>query len=127
MFEKDKREENIESPKKDKKNFDLYFKEIKITHNLSSPKIDIKCEHQINNLFASPIPKKIQIYENECINKSYDKNNNIKNESNIYSPYVKRIDINGNKPDIKKENPFPNYSYTSYKKVQKNFIPPVLT
>ena len=124
MFEKDKREENIESPKKDKNNFDLYFKEIKITHNLSSPKIDIKCEHQINNLFASPIPKKIQIYENECINKSYDKNNNIKNESNIYSPYVKRIDINDNKPDIKKENPFPNYSYTSYKKVQKKFYTP---
>ena len=39
--------------------------------------MDVKYEHQINDLFTSPISKKIQIHENECINKSYDKNNNI--------------------------------------------------
>ena len=125
MLEMNKKDQKIESPKKDKKLFDIISNEIKNSNNLSSPKMDIKYEHQINNdQFASPIPKKIQIHENESINKSYDKNNIIKNESNIYSPYVKRIDINGNKPDIKKECPFPNYSYTSYKKVQKKFYTP---
>ena len=125
MLEMNKKDQKIESPKKDKKLFDIISNEIKNSNNLSSPKMDIKYEHQINNdQFASPIPKKIQIHENESINKSYDKNNIIINESNIYSPYVKRIDINGNKPDIKKESPFPNYSYTSYKKVQKKFYIP---
>ena len=124
MLEMNKKDQNLESPKKDKNNFDIYPNEAKNTNNLSSPKMDIKYEHQINNQFASPIPKKIQIHENESINKSYGKNNITKNESNIYSPYVKRIDINGHKPDIIKENPNPNYSYTSYKKVQKKFYTP---
>ena len=82
MLEMNKKDQKIESPKKDKKLFDIISNEIKNSNNLSSPKMDIKYEHQINNdQFASPIPKKIQIHENESINKSYDKNNIIKNES----------------------------------------------
>ena len=118
MLENNKKDQKMESPKKDKNNFDIYSKEIKNINNSSSPKLDIKYEHQINDLFTSPISKKIQIHENESINKSYDKNKNIKNESNIYSPYVKRIDINGNKPDIKK--------YTTFKiggKIDEVFFP----
>ena len=82
-----KKDQNLESPKKDKNNFDIYPNEAKNTNNLSSPKMDIKYEHQINNQFASPIPKKIQIHENESINKSYGKNNITKNESNICKAY----------------------------------------
>ena len=122
MLDKDKKEEIIESPKNVKNTINLFRKEDENTNNLSSKYIETKTEHQINNQFSSPIQKKIQIHENQGINKSYEKNVNIKNESNIYSPYVKRIDISGNKVEIIKENPSQNVSYTSYKKVQKNFI-----
>ena len=124
MLDKDKKEEIIISPKKSQNIFNLFPKEDENTNNMSFPNIDIKSEHQINNIFSSPLPKKIQIHENQSINKSYDKNINIKNESNIYSPYVKRIDISGNKAEIIKENPSKNSSYTSYKKVPKKFYTP---
>ena len=124
MFDKDKKDEKIESPKKHQNFLNIYPKDDENTNNMSSPKIDIKNEHQINNQFSSPSPKKIQIHENESINKSYDKNINIKNEVNIYSPYVKRIDISGNKMDLIKDNPTQTFSYTSYKKVPKKFYTP---
>ena len=60
MLEMNKKDQNLESPKKDKNNFDIYPNETKNTNNLSSPKMDIKYEHQINNQFASPIPKKFK-------------------------------------------------------------------
>ena len=60
MLEMNKKDQNLESPKKDKNNFDIYPNEAKNTNNLSSPKMDIKYEHQINNQFASPIPKKFK-------------------------------------------------------------------
>ena len=124
MFDKDKKDEKIESPKKYQNFLNIYPKDDENTNNMSSPKIDIKNEHQINNQFSSPSPKKIQIHENESINKSYDKNISIKNEVNIYSPYVKRIDISGNKMDLIKDNPTQTFSYTSYKKVPKKFYTP---
>ena len=124
MFDKDKKDEKIESPKKYQNFLDIYPKDDENTNNMSSPKIDIKNEHQINNQFSSPSPKKIQIHENESINKSYDRNISIKNEVNIYSPYVKRIDISGNKMDLIKDNPTQTFSYTSYKKVPKKFYTP---
>ena len=67
------------------------------TNKISSPIIDIKTDFQINDQFSSPLPKKYLIHENQNFNKSYDKNVNIKNDNNIYSPYVKRIDISGKK------------------------------
>ena len=91
---------------------------------MSSPKLEIKNEYHNNNQFSSPSPKKLFIHKKEGINKSYDKNNVIKNEQNIYSPYVKRIDINGNKLDIIKDNQTKNYSFTSNKKIQKKFYTP---
>ena len=124
MFDKDKKDEKIESPKKYQNFLNIYPKDDENTNNMSSPKIDIKNEHQINNQFSSPSPKKIQIHENESINKSYDRNISIKNEVNIYSPYVKRIDISGNKMDLIKDNPTQTFSYTSYKKVPKKFYTP---
>ena len=128
MFNKEEKEEIIESPKKIKNLKNFYQKEDENTNNLSSKYIEINAEHQINNQFSSPIQKKIQILGNHGINKSYEKNVNIKNESknesNIYSPYVKRIDISGKKVEIIKENPSQNISYTSYKKVQKKFYTP---
>ena len=128
MFDKEEKEEIIESPKKIKNLKNFYQKEDENTNNLSSKYIEINAEHQINNQFSSPIQKKIQILGNHGINKSYEKNVNIKNESknesNIYSPYVKRIDISGKKVEIIKENPSQNISYTSYKKVQKKFYTP---
>ena len=124
MFDKDKKDEKIESPKKYQNFLNIYPKDDENTNNMSSPKIDIKNEHQINNQFSSPSPKKIQIHENESINKSYDINISIKNEVNIYSPYVKRIDISGNKMDLIKDNQTQTFSYTSYKKVPKKFYTP---
>ena len=117
----DKNDLQIKSPKKLKNISVQNIKEDENVTNISSPKQEIKNEHNNNNQFSSPSPKKLFMHQNECINKSYDKNNNIKNEQNIYSPYVKRIDINGNKLDIIKDNPIINYSFTSNKKVPKKF------
>ena len=71
MFDKDKKDEKIESPKKYQNFLNIYPKDDENTNNMSSPKIDIKNEHQINNQFSSPSPKKIQIHENESINIIY--------------------------------------------------------
>ena len=120
----DKNDLQIQSPKKVKNILVQNTKEDENVTNMSSPKLEIKNEYHINNQFSSPSPKKLFMHQNECINKSYDKNNVIKNEQNIYSPYVKRIDINGNKLDIIKDNQTTNYSFTSNKKIQKKFYTP---
>ena len=124
MLEKDKTEEKMESPKKIQNIYNISQKEDENNINISSPNLDIKNEQPINDKFSSPSPKKIQIHENKSINNSYDKNFNSKNENNIYSPYVKRIDISGNKPEIIKETQNQYLSYTSYKKAQKKFYTP---
>ena len=120
----DKNDLQIQSPKKVKNILVQNTKEDENVTNMSSPKLEIKNEYHNNNQFSSPSPKKLFIHKNEGINKSYDKNNIIKNEQNIYSPYVKRIDINGNKLDIIKDNQTKNYSFTSNKKIQKKFYTP---
>ena len=120
----DKNDLQIQSPKKVKNILVQNTKEDENVTNMSSPKLEIKNEYHNNNQFSSPSPKKLFMHQNECINKSYDKNNVIKNEQNIYSPYVKRIDINGNKLDIIKDNQTTNYSFTSNKKIQKKFYTP---
>jgi len=120
----DKNDLQIQSPKKVKNILVQNTKEDENVTNMSSPKLEIKNEYHNNNQFSSPSPKKLFMHQNEGINKSYDKNNVIKNEQNIYSPYVKRIDINGNKLDIIKDNQTKNYSFTSNKKIQKKFYTP---
>ena len=120
----DKNDLQIQSPKKVKNILVQNTKEDENVTNMSSPKLEIKNEYHNNNQFSSPSPKKLFMHQNEGINKSYDKNNVIKNEQNIYSPYVKRIDINGNKLDIIKDNQITNYSFTSNRKIQKKFYTP---
>ena len=125
MFNYEKKDEKCESPKKVHDIFDIFPKKDKNTNIIFSPKTDNKTEPQINNKFSSPLPKKIQSPVNEYLNKSCDKNVNSYKDNNIYSPYVKRIDISGNKLEIKKDkNPTQNLSYTSYKKSSTNFYTP---
>ena len=60
MFDKEEKEEIIESPKKIKNLKNFYQKEDENTNNLSSKYIEINAEHQINNQFSSPIQKKFK-------------------------------------------------------------------
>ena len=124
MSDTDKKKKIIESPKKLQDIINLFSKEHENTNKISSPIIDIKTDFQINDQFSSPLPKKYLIHENQNFNKSYDKSVNIKNDNNIYSPYVKRIDISGKKAEIIKENPSQKLNYTSYKKIPKKFYTP---
>ena len=125
MFNIEKKDQKMESPKKVHDIFDIFNEKDKNTNIAFSPKTDNKKELQINNKFSSPLPKKIQTPVNECLYKSCDKNVNSYKDNNIYSPYVKRIDISGNKLEIKKDkNPTQNLSYTSYKKSSTNFYTP---
>ena len=124
MLEKDKKEEKMESPKKHQNTLNIIKKEDENTNNLSSLIKELTMEHPFNEQYSSPLSKKIQIQENKKYNKSFDKNVNIKNENNIYSPYVKRIDMKGNKAEIIKDNISQNLSYSSYKKVPKKFYTP---
>ena len=125
MFNVEKKDQKMESPKKVHDIFDIFNEKDKNTNIAFSPKTDNKKELQINNKFSSPLPKKIQTPVNECLYKSCDKNVNSYKDNNIYSPYVKRIDISGNKLEIKKDkNPTQNLSYTSYKKSSTNFYTP---
>ena len=70
--------------------------------------------------FSSPLSKKIFVNDHSGGSKSYNDNKN-----NIYSPYVKRIDISGNKIDSDKDNNnIQNTCFTSYKKITKKFYSP---
>ena len=70
--------------------------------------------------FSSTLSKKIFVNDQSVGNKSYNDNKN-----NIYSPYVKRIDISGNKIDSGKDNNnIQNTCFTSYKKITKKFYSP---
>ena len=125
MSKEDKKEEKMESPKKVHNIFDIFKKHEENNNSISSPIIHSKDDLQINNQFSSPLPKKIQTQQNERIYKSSDKNVNSNKDNNIYSPYVKRIDISGNKLEIiNDKNPNQNLSYTSYKKSRTNIYTP---
>ena len=74
-----------------------------------------------NNSFSSPLTKKFTI-NNESLNKAGSANDN---KNNIYSPYVKRIDISGKKIEIIKDNNnAQNNCFTSNKKITKKFYSP---
>jgi cell division cycle 20-like protein 1 (cofactor of APC complex) len=83
---------------------------------------DNKPNPQANNLFSSPLSKRIlNMSESDSINRSGSGNDN---NNYIYSPYVKRIDISGNKIEIAKDNNSINTYFTSCKKATKKFYTP---
>ena len=118
MLNFDKNDEKITSPKKTHNIFNMFEvdKDNYNKNSFCSP--DIKPIPPINNSFSSPLSKKnINMSESDSINKS--------GNDNIYSPYVKRIDISGNKVEINKDiNSSQNTYFTSYKKISKKFYSP---
>jgi len=122
MFNSTKNDEKVNSPKKTFNIFNIFPEETDNSNKKSSPEPDTKPFPQINNPFSSPLSKKNnEINDNDSINKSGSGND----KNNIYSPYVKRIDISGNKIEIVKDNNYiQNTSFTSYKKITKKFYSP---
>ena len=119
MFDFEQSDDNINSPVKTSNIFNTYSDGQDNTKNNAIINQDNKSDLQINNSFSSPQPKKNN-HSNEHKN-----GNEIDNENNIYSPYVKRIDISGNKIEITKDNNIPkNACLTSYKKMTKKFYTP---
>ena len=119
MFDFEQSDDNINSPVKTSNIFNTYSDGQDNTKNNAIINQDNKSDLQINNSFSSPQPKKNN-HSNEHKNR-----NEIDNENNIYSPYVKRIDISGNKIEITKDNNIPkNACLTSYKKMTKKFYTP---
>ena len=119
MFDFEQSDDNINSPVKTSNIFNTYSDGQDNTKNNAIINQDNKTDLQINNSFSSPQPKKNN-HSNEHKN-----GNEIDNENNIYSPYVKRIDISGNKIEITKDNNnTKNTCLTSYKKTTKKFYTP---
>ena len=121
MFTCEKNEEIMKSPKKTNSNINISLEEQDNSNKKLKNNPENKPASQINNPFSSPLTKKnnhIDNINNEIVN----------NDNNIYSPYVKRIDISGNKIEIIKdckESKHPqNTSFTSYKKIIKKFYSP---
>ena len=119
MFNLEKNDEKTNSPKKIHNIFNI-FEEEKDKYFFQSP--DTKLIPPNNNSFSSPESKKIPLNNNDSIYKTGSPNDN---KNNIYSPYVKRIDISGNKIEIIKEKNTPqNTCFTSNKKITKKFYSP---
>ena len=119
MFDFEQSDDKINSPVKTSNIFNTYSDGQDNNKNNSIVNQDNKPDLQINNLFSSPQTKKSN-HSNEQKN-----GNEIDNENNIYSPYVKRIDISGNKIEITKDNNnTKNSCFTSYKKTTKKFYTP---
>ena len=119
MFDFEQSDDNINSPVKTSNIFNTYSDRQDNTTNNAIINQDNKPDLQINNSFSSPQPKKNN-HSNEHKN-----GNEIDDENNIYSPYVKRIDISGNKIEINKDNNnTKNTCLTSYKKITKKFYTP---
>jgi len=121
MLNFEKNEEKMESPKKTNNNINIPLEDQDKSNKKLSNNPEKKSTSQINDPFSSPLTKKnnhIDNINNEIVN----------NDNNIYSPYVKRIDISGNKIEIikdTKESKHPqNTSFTSYKKITKKFYSP---
>ena len=120
MFNFDKNEEKTNSPTK---TFNMFPDDKDNSKKYSSHSPDFKpLAQNNNNSFSSPLSKKIIILDNDSKSKSGCDNDN---KNNIYSPYVKRIDISGNKIEIVKDNnTTQNTCFTSYKKITKKFYTP---
>jgi cell division cycle 20-like protein 1 (cofactor of APC complex) len=116
MFNLEKNNEKTNSPKKTYNIFNFFPKDKDndaYKYSNDPPEKD--------SCFSSPPSKKNHIYDNNNKEKNcYNKDNN-----NIYSPYVKRIDISGNKIESTKDNNIPeNKCFTSCKKITKKFYTP---
>ena len=120
MLNFEKNDKKMESPKKPNSNINKPLEDQDKSNKKLSNNPENKSTSQINNPFSSPLTKKnnhIDNINNEIVN----------NDNNIYSPYVKRIDISGNKIEIikdTKESKHPQTSFTSYKKITKKFYSP---
>ena len=116
MFNLEKNNEKTNSPKKTFNIFNIFPKDKDNDADKYSNDPPEK-----DSFFSSPPSKKNHIYDN------YNKGKNCSNKdnNNIYSPYVKRIDISGNKIENTKDNNIAeNKSFTSYKKITKKFYTP---
>jgi len=120
MLNFEKNEEKTNSPTK---TFNMFSDDKDNLKKYTSNSPDFKPPFQNNNnSFSSPLSKKIPIIDNDSKSKSCCDNDN---KNNIYSPYVKRIDISGNKiENIKDNNTTQNTCFTSYKKITKKFYTP---
>ena len=116
MFNLEKNNEKTNSPKKTFNIFNIFPKDKDNDADKYSNDPPEK-----DSFFSSPPSKKNHIYDNN--NKG--KNCSNKDNNNIYSPYVKRIDISGNKIENTKDNNIAeNKCFTSYKKITKKFYTP---
>ena len=115
MSDFEKNDEKANSPKKT-----FNFLQEDKEKDRDTDKLKVYYKPQNNFSFSSPLSKKIFVNDHSGGSKSYNVNKN-----NIYSPYVKRIDISGNKIDSDKDNNnIQNTCFTSYKKITKKFYSP---
>ena len=119
-----KNEEKVNSPKKKYDIFKIFPKD-KDKDNTNKNSTNVPDNNPKNINYSSPLTKKNSINNSEDkfnkINSKKDNNDN----NNIYSPYVKRIDISGNKIESTKDNNYNQNTYfTSYKKITKKFYTP---
>ena len=122
MLNYEKNNAIINSPKKTINIFNMFEDDKEKFNKNSYNSPDSKPNPQTNNLFSSPLSKRIlNMSESDSINKSGSGNDN---NNYIYSPYVKRIDISGNKIEIAKDNNSINTCFTSCKKATKKFYTP---
>ena len=125
MLDLDKKnEEKVNSPKKKYDIFKIFPKD-KDKDNTNKNSTNVPDNNPKNINYSSPLTKKNSINNSEDkfnkINSKKDNNDN----NNIYSPYVKRIDISGNKIESTKDNNYNQNTYfTSYKKITKKFYTP---
>ena len=115
MSDFEKNDEKANSPKK---TFNFLQEDKEKDRDIDKLKVYYKAQNNFS--FSSPLSKKIFVNDHSGGSKSYNDNKN-----NIYSPYVKRIDISGNKIDSDKDNNnIQNTCFTSYKKITKKFYSP---
>ena len=120
MLNLEQNDDKIKSPSKTFKVFNATVED-KDGHNknaYNSP--DNKPISQINNSFSSPCSKKILILSES---NSYNNTGSGNDNNNIYSPYVKRINISGNKMEFTKDN-YLNTYFNSNKKATKKIYTP---
>ena len=123
MLNLEKNNDKAYSPKNANSIFNIFERDKVSTKKNSSTSPDIKpsCQNN-NNSFSSPLSKNLPTKYNDSQSKSSGLNDN---KNYIYSPYVKRIDISGNKLEIIRDNNnTQNNCFTTYKKITKKFYTP---